>query len=125
MRIPVIRVKDNGRNGEVHIVGTNSHDCLVVDKHQLTYYNLQNGCGSQFSDPYGYEFDFEENSWDLPRIQFVTLEEFIKLSMEDIDEQAKGLIEFYKAYKAGVFDKVQEAREDAGITYDSAGNIID
>lgn len=124
MLIPVIRVRDKAHD-EVHIVGSNSHDSLTVRSDCIEYYNLQNGCGTHGRDEYGYEFVFEPNQWGASYIEFVTLEEFIEMSKQDIDENAKARIEFYKAYKAGVFEKVKEAQEDAGITYDSIGSIID
>lgn len=123
MLIPVIKVRDKAI-GSVHIVGSNSHDSLFVNEHFISYYNLQNGCGSRGDDAYGYEFVFEQNQWGASYIEFVTLEKFIEISKQDIDENAKNMIEFYKAYKAGVFDEVTKAREDAGIKYDSSGAII-
>lgn len=37
-----------------HVVGTNAHDCLLVENGRVVYYNLQNG---ESTDPYGdYEF---------------------------------------------------------------------
>ena len=35
-----------------HIIGTNPHDCLLVQDGKVEYYNLQNGCGT----PETYEF---------------------------------------------------------------------
>lgn len=124
MLIPVIKVRDKAYGTE-HIIGTNSHDALVVDKYKIEYYNLQNGCGTYDGDEYGYEFAFEGNEWDIPYIQFVTLEEWIKLSMNDIDEQTKWLIKFYKHYVELQQKKVQEAREKAGIIVDTGGEILE
>lgn len=37
-----------------HVVGTNAHDCLLVENGKVVYYNLQNG---ESTGPYGdYEF---------------------------------------------------------------------
>lgn len=124
MLIPVIKVKDKAHDGYIHIVGTNSHDSLILYKGQLEYYNLQNGCGTMGDDEYGYEFVAEEDEY-LPHVEFVTLEEWIKLSMNDIDEQTKWLIEFYKHYVELHQKEVQEAREKAGIVWDSGGEIIE
>lgn len=124
MLIPVIKVRDKGKDGYVHIVGTNSHDSLILYKGQLEYYNLQNGCGTIGDDEYGYEFVAEESEY-LPHVEFVTLEEWIKLSMNDIDEQTKWLIEFYKRYAERHQKDVQEAREKAGIVWDSGGEILE
>ena len=44
-------VKDN-YSGEIHQLGTNSHDSLEVVDGQVQYYNMQNGDGT----PTGYSF---------------------------------------------------------------------
>lgn len=124
MLIPVIRVRDKGKDGYVHIVGTNSHDSLILYKGQLEYYNLQNGCGTIGDDEYGYEFVAKESEY-LPYVEFVTLAEWIMLSMKDIDEQTKWMIEFYKHYVELHQKDVQEAREKAGIIMDTGGEIIE
>lgn len=124
MLIPVIKVKDNAHDGYIHIVGTNSHDSLIVMNGQLEYYNLQNGCGTIGDDEYGYEFFVEEDEY-LPHVEFVTLEEWLKLSMNDIDEQTKWIIEFYKRYVERHQKAVQEAREKAGIIVDTGGEILE
>lgn len=123
MLIPVIKIRDK-QDGSVHIVGSNSHDSLIAYSDHVEYYNLQNGCGTYRGDEYGYEFVYEPNQWGVPYIDFVTLEKFIEISKQDIDENAKNLIEFYKAYKAGVFDEVTKARSEAGIVMDTSGAII-
>ena len=123
MLIPVIKIRDK-QDGSVHIVGSNSHDSLIVNKHSITYYNLQNGCGT-YDDEYGYEFVYEENEWDVPYIQFVTLEEWMKLNMNDIDEQTKELIHSYNAFAKMHQKAAQEARKKAGIIWDSGGDILE
>lgn len=124
MLIPVITVRDKAHNTE-HIIGTNSHDALVVDKHKIEYYNLQNGCGTYGDDEYGYEFVFEENEWDVPYIQFVSLEEWVMLSMHDIDEQTKDLVFSYNMLAKIHQKAAQRARENAGIVMDTGGDILE
>ena len=124
MLIPVIKVKDKAHDGYIHTVGTNSHDSLILYKGQLEYYNLQNGCGTMGDDEYGYEFVAEEDEY-LPHVEFVTLEEWLKLSMDDIDEQTRVLVEFYEAYAERHQKDVQEAREKAGIIMDTGGEILE
>lgn len=124
MLIPVIKVRDNGKDGYIHIVGTNSHDALIAYKDRLEYYNLQNGCGTCADDEYGYEFVGEESEY-LPFVEFVSLKEWLKLSMDDIDEQTKFLVEFYEEYARRHQKNAQEAREKAGIVWDSGGEILE
>lgn len=124
MLIPVIKVRDKA-HGTEHIIGTNSHDALVVDKHKIEYYNLHNGCGTYGDDEYGYEFVFEENEWDVPYIQFVTLEEWIKLSETAMEEDVKGLVYFYKKFAERQRKRAEEAREEAGVLWDTGGEILE
>lgn len=73
MLIPLIKVKDK-LTGEEHIVGTNTHDALLVEKGEITYYNLQNGEGSS---PQGdYQFIGVDSEMG-PVVEFVSLQELI------------------------------------------------
>lgn len=49
--IPLIKVRD--KSGRVHIVGTDTHDRLVVENNALHYVNLQCMQGTRFGE---YEF---------------------------------------------------------------------
>ena len=55
LRIPVIKVKDL-HSGTVHIVGTDTHDSLILRDNKLCYYNKQNGSGTGFDVFDEYEF---------------------------------------------------------------------
>lgn len=125
MLIPVIKVRDKGKDGYIHIVGTNSHDSLIAYDDRLEYYNLQNGCGTAGNDEYGYEFVYEVNQWGASYVEFVTLEEFIKLSEQSIDENTKQMIAFYKAFAEMHKKEILEAKYEAGVAWDSAGEILE
>lgn len=124
MLIPVIRVRDR-MTGTTRIVGTNSHDCLLVYPSRLEYYNLQNGCGSADA----YDFICEEHDpkewWEVDHVEMVTLEKWIELSAAQIEEDAKAKIEFYHAISKHWQDIVADTQEETGITGDSAGEILE
>ena len=79
MMFPVIRVYDKD-NGDTHIVGTDSHDSLHIDDDgQLSYYNMQNGCGTGET----YSFVAAENEWDIcPSVEFVTFDQLLDIIRE-------------------------------------------
>lgn len=84
MLIPIIKVKDR-RNGNVRIVGGDSHDALIVTPGAIKYLNLQFGEGStdeQYTDGSGFEFVGVDNGFETV-VEFVTLEEFKKLTDYD------------------------------------------
>lgn len=124
MLIPVIRVRDK-MTGTTRIVGTNSHDCLLVYPSRLEYYNLQNGCGSADA----YDFICEEHDpkewWEIDHVEMVTLEKWIELSAAQIEEAAKAKIDFYHAISKHWNEIVADTQEETGITGDSAGEILE
>ena len=125
MLIPVIKVRDKD-TGRIHIVGTNRHDMLTVKPECIEYYNLQNGCGSDYT----YEFLPHDGYdpaewWNDPNVEMVTLEEWLKLSEEEIEESAKAKIEFYKAVAKMWQDEVKNTADEIGITGDSGGEILE
>lgn len=126
MLIPVIKVYDKVTECE-HIVGTNHHDVLRVDKHTITYANLQNGCTTDEDDEDGYEFVVQEtgHSWIDPHIEFVTLEEFITISEEQISEEVHTKIELYSMFKDMMKEDLERAKKETGIKGDTSGGVID
>lgn len=82
MLFPIIKVKDND-TGHEHIVGTNSHDTLLINDGKITYYNLQNGEGSEYGT---YSFLGVEDDFSL-RVEFVSYEEFQKINAREKAEE--------------------------------------
>ena len=126
MLIPVIKVFDKATEYE-HIVGTNHHDVLRVDKHKITYANLQNGCTTYEEDECGYEFVVPEtgSDWVDPHIEFVTLEEFIVMSEEQISEEVHNKIELYSMFKDMMKEDLERAKKETGIKGDTSGGVIE
>jgi len=91
MIFPVIKVRDK-LTGREHIVGTDSHDTLYIDKETggIHYYNLQNGEGT-LGD---YEFVGVETEYDPdPQIEFATVDQTeaqrLRAALEDIRYQVQ------------------------------------
>jgi len=73
MKFPIIKVRDK-LTGHEHIVGTDSHDTLFIDKETggIHYYNLQNGEGTRGD----YEFVGVDTEYDPDtQIEFVTVDQ--------------------------------------------------
>lgn len=126
MLIPIIKVRDKAHNTE-HIVGTNHHDVLLVDKQKITYMNLQNSCGTEFDEPYGYEFIVPKPWADYvePHIEFVTLEEFVKLSEEQITAEVDNTIALYRLFVERENALLDAAKKETGITGDTGGGVTE
>ena len=126
MLIPVIKVRDKA-HGTEHIVGTNHHDVLLVDKQKITYMNLQNSCGTEFDDPYGYEFVVPKPWADYvePHIEFVTLEEFVKLSEEQITAEVDNTIALYRYFVERENARLDAVKKETGITGDTGGGVTE
>lgn len=43
-------------SGQIHQVGTDVHDSIEFMDGKIVYCNLQNGCGTAYNSPDGYEF---------------------------------------------------------------------
>lgn len=118
MLIPIIKVKDKG-SGTEHIVGEDSHDALLTDGHTIRYYNLQNGCGSDYEDS-EYEFQGTDIFGEVS-IDFVTLEDFIDMNIKSITEAVDNKIAFFKIAKEFQQKRLEDAREAYGIVSDTMG----
>lgn len=88
MLFPIIKVKDK-RTGREHIVGTNTHDQLLIDVETggIQYLNLQNMCGTEIIDGESeYEFVGIEDDFNLCyQIEFVTFDELIEIYKKQIN----------------------------------------
>ncbi len=86
IRIPIIKVKDKTMNTE-HIVGTNTHDQLIIENNAIHFLNIQCMEGTQFDGDYSF-VGIEGNEYEPETtVEFVTLEEFGKLYKDIAREQ--------------------------------------
>lgn len=82
IRMPLIVVVDKC-DGTEHVVGTDVHDLLECDKHDIRYYNMQCGDGTHSEN-----YEFKTEKWyDHELIRFVTVAEY--LNMFNVAEIAK------------------------------------
>lgn len=90
LRIPVIKVKDL-HSGEIHIVGADIHDSLILRDNKLCYYNKQNGSGTGFDVFDEYEFISETPDellmYTEKQIEFLPAAEYIALLLAEKDRQ--------------------------------------
>ncbi len=127
MLFPVIKVKDGSFE---HIVGTNSHDTLFIDKESggIHYRSLQNeGTTERVIDGepceyIPYEFvgtKTPDSPW--PEIEFVTFEQLFQIAIDQMNLSADREVEFnemmqkYLEAKTNASNKVRESREKTGI----------
>lgn len=120
IRIPVIKIKSNGHD---HIVGFNHHDHLYVKDNKISYLDSQCMCGTEYEE---YSFipqnnDVEYTASACPEIEFVTMEEFVKLCIEYEKEDAEAttrLMEMLRDYNDNhdnMTRKIKDKRKKTGI----------
>lgn len=115
--IPIIRVRDTD-NGNSHIVGTDSHDELLLenDTGSIYYGNMQNLETSRKDLNNAYEFESVENADCVQSIEFVTLEEFVEIYTKIAKEQAQSEFDLQKAFTEafGEMQKLKTLRQKPG-----------
>lgn len=101
MLIPIIKIKDNGyEDRKPRIVGTNSHDLLVIDEGSggIQYHNLQCCEGTKkypdCDETEGYSFVGvePEDPLDCPygvEIEMVTFEQLAEIVIKETEEGCK------------------------------------
>lgn len=127
MRIPVIKVNDGGYE---HIVGTNSHDVLYVDKKTggIQYLNMQCCKGTERCDgEQTMEFvaePLEESDVYGPRIQFVTVEELIEIAIKQMTEGTESKIKMHEMLKVYLEEKgICQKKLDEEDVWDTSGSL--
>ena len=121
MLIPIIKVKDK-HSGYEHIIGTNSHDLLYVDKETggLQYLNLQCMAGTKVynqGEKPDYKFIGNQPDEYVPdvTVEYVTVEELINIAIKNMHEQTEAKIELDKMLLMYIeeAEKCQEKLENA------------
>lgn len=124
-KIPIIRVKSVGEESNSHIVGTDSHDSLYIDKYSggIHYHNIQCCASTQKifddgNDPdYGFEFQGVEGYFHEVEVEFVTPEKLLEIIIETIQVQADQkvklleLLQYYHNTSTEEAEKIEEAEE--------------
>lgn len=98
--IPLVKVRDV-MTGREHIIGTDSHDALLIENEQLVYYNLQSGESSHTTGAYVFVCNNDVRNYaPFDRyIEFVTIEEYIKLLTDEASNQYDSELELQKIFK--------------------------
>ncbi len=113
MLVPIIKIKEKHGNKEyIHMVGTNSHDKLIIENNAIHYLNIQGMVGTQYPDESGMYFDGKEADEYYPfmTVEMVTVEEFIKIAKENMKKQTEDSIKMHKALKH-YLDEKKKCRE--------------
>lgn len=124
MLFPVIKIKEGNR---VHIVGTNSHDELIIENNAIHYLNIQSMVGTRYPDESGMYFlakepeEFEA----YPTVEMVTIEELIKLATQNMKEQTDSSLKLHKSFEKYLKEKgiCAAKRADDDIT-DTSGMLF-
>ena len=134
MLVPVIRIKEKyGDKEYTHIVGTNSHDELIIEDNAIHYLNLQGMVGTQFPDESGMYFEGigDEDNPCCPYVivEMVTVEEFIKIAEENMKEQTEESIRMHEAFKCYLEEenkckKMREKDEKENGISDTVGRLF-
>lgn len=130
MLFPIIKVREGDR---VHIVGTNSHDCLYIDNNAIHFLNAQGMVGTQYPDESGMYFegksDDEYSFSGMPEVKFVTLEELFKIATENMKKQTEEKLVADKMFSEFMKNreecerKINESQKENGILWDSSGRL--
>lgn len=129
MLFPIIRIK---REDGEHIVGTNSHDCLYIENNAIHYLNTQCMVGTQYPDESGMYFKAEDSEFSIsgsPEIEFMSLEEIIKLATKNMKAQTEETIRVRKAIKKHMEEKekcrkkLEKCGKETWIFRDTGGNL--
>lgn len=133
MIFPIIKIKEKRGDKEyVHIVGTNSHDCLYIENNAIHYLNIQGMVGTRFPDESGMYFDGVENDYSYsgrPEIEFVTIEELVEIAINNIREQTESTIKVYDELakylekRKDCEQKLDDCKKRTGIFGDTSGNL--
>lgn len=130
MLFPIIKIKKNSGDGEhVHIVGTNSHDCLFVENNAIHYLNMQGMVGTRYPDESGMHFAGREsdeyNVTPYPEIEMVTIEELIEIARQNMIEQTEASLRFHEAVRGYLKaeEECEEKRKNDDIR-DTSGRLF-
>ena len=108
MLFPIIKVREGNR---VHIVGTNSHDCLYIKNNAIHFLDIKGMVGTEYPEESGMYFcgksDDEYSFSGRPEIEFVSLEELFKIATENMNQQTEEKIMADK-----MFSEFRKKREE-------------
>ncbi|XBX07595.1 hypothetical protein QMP26_05370 [Enterocloster clostridioformis] len=126
MLVPLIKIKEGDK---VHIVGTNSHDELIIQNNAIHYLNLQGMVGTQYPDESGMYFVPKETTdeYDLcpwATVEMVTLEELVAIAIQNMKDQTKASLKLHEIFRNYLVEKeICAAKRDDDIS-DTSGMLF-
>lgn len=126
MLFPVIKIKEGDR---VHIVGTNSHDELIIENNAIHYLNIQSMVGTQYPDESGmYFLEKEPDEYDLcpwATVEMVPIEELIKIAEENMVQQTESSLKLHESLKRYLAAKAEcEEKRSHDDVMDTSGMLF-
>lgn len=130
MLFPVIKIKtQHGDRESIHIVGTNSHDCLIIQGNAIHYLNIQSMVGTRHPKESGMYFvEAESDEYDLcpyAEVEMVTIEELIAIAEQNMRDQTEASLKMHEAMEKYLAAKAEceEKRKDDDIR-DTSGMLF-
>lgn len=122
MRIPIIKV----RYGDyTHIVGTNSHDKLIIDNNAIHYLDLQGMVGTRFGEM---RFEgVEPDEWSMTgevEVEMVSIEELIEIAIKQCDEYAEQKQRFHELFEMLKNKREETIEKTKEFGWDSSGVLM-
>ncbi len=130
MLFPVIKIREGNR---VHIVGTNSHDCLYIKNNAIHFLDIKGMVGTEYPEESGMYFegkyDGEYSFSGKPEIEFVTLEELFQIAVENMERQTERKLMADKMFsdfmkkREECERKINKSQKESGVSWDSSGRL--
>ena len=118
MLIPIIKIKDLP-DGAERIVGTNSHDSLVIENNAIHYYNLQCGEGTQGATATeGFSFvGVPENYFGEVCVEMWELSELLEYAIKNAREAGNSEAKLHKLFRKYLKEQAKQRKrlEKTGI----------
>lgn len=124
MLFPVIKIKEGDR---VHIVGTNSHDELIIQNNAIHYLNLQSMVGTRYPEESGMYFvEKKPEEFEVyPTVEMVTIEELIELATQNMKEQTEASLKLHESFEKYLKEKgICAAKRAADDIRDTSGMLF-
>lgn len=130
MLFPVIKIREGNR---VHIVGTNSHDCLYIENNAIHYLDIKGMVGTEYQEESGMYFEGKYNGEysfsGKPEIEFVTLEKLFQIAIENMEHQTERKLKADKMFSEFMEKrkecerKINKSQKENGVSWDSSGRL--
>lgn len=126
MLFPIIKISDNGHT---HIVGTNSHDLLYIDKNAIHYLNRQCSMGTRYEKESRMYFEGrkpdEEDIMQHTTIEMVTLEELIEIAEKNMIDQTEASLRMHERFRKYLEEKEKcDKKRSADDITDTSGMLF-